>query len=420
MRLSKVSVETDASSVYLVGEIERLRPFGRSEVYFKFPLSACEFVRPSADAFAAAMLVPAMKAGENLEIVPALSPKLCVGLRRVRDVFHSWYPELPAIDIVTRSRAYMPEASAPRAASFFSGGVDSFFTLIKRRLHEPLPVPLTHIIFMKGIETELERIRGIEESQRAAETVAAALGVECIVGESNIRSIFPMNWDAHYCGSGLAATALALSGGFSYACIPSGHSYLATVAAQGSTPVVDERFSTEQLQILYDGAETTRPHKVAAIVKWERELVVNHLRVCTRNRGGAYNCGRCAKCVRTAVVLQAIGAFEDSRLFVDKSRRHWERAALTDKLDALRENFAFVRALGSDSQMTALLERVVRRRDNVAALRTLFLNSPLRHLLSIAPRSLRRLLTGAAVEAAAPKVAPAALIPPIMPARSQL
>lgn len=388
MRLLDISVRGAGDAVRLVGLVERGSPAEEIEVYFEFPARYRDFVALSADPFAIAMLVPALRRAESLEILPPVSPRLHFELPRVRDIWRAWYPSLPRIDIRTSARAESAPLRAQRAASFFSGGVDSFYTLLKYHGPETLPAPLTHLIYMRGIETKLERSVGVEASQRRAQDVAASLGLECIVGETNIRTQFRAHWERYYFGSGLAATAQALAGGLGYVCIPSSYSYNHQVP-HGSTALVDERYSTELLQIVHDGAELSRPEKVARMVAWDRETVLGSLRVCMENAGGAFNCGRCYKCVRTAVALKVLGAWQDARTFPDKSTAHWERVAAADHLFFTEENLAFAREHGADSDVMEALERVVRRARRRQAVRVLVKSTPLRHLLPIARRASR-------------------------------
>ena len=147
-----------------------------------------------------ALLVPAMAAGERLESVPAVSEQLLFNLAGIRDIFHAWHPQFSRIAIEATPRIDTGAAIASRAATFFSGGVDSFYTLLKRWRHENLPVPLTHMIFMYGIERSLEDTQNAEASERQARRVAAAIGVECIVGKTNLRTLFPLNWERFYFG----------------------------------------------------------------------------------------------------------------------------------------------------------------------------------------------------------------------------
>ena len=360
-------------------------PTAPFDVYFEYPVSCREFVAPTADAFAAAMLVPAMKAGERLEIVPPISPRLHFNLPRIRDVFHTWHKDYHRIEIDARPAEQKPAVTSRQAATFFSGGVDSFFTLYKQRTRAMLPVPLTHVIFMRGIETELERIKGIEESEAFVKRVAEETGVQCIFGSTNIRTHFPLRLDKYCLGTALAATAFSLSRGFSHICIPSSFNYKG-LKPHGTTPLVDEMFSTEALEIVHDGSETSRSDKVAAILGWKRTLVLNHLRVCNYNFGGTTNCGECTKCVRTAITLRVLGALDDANLFKNRSSAHWKKVARTDHMELLEENLVFAQE-HADAAMAKLMTGVVHGRRRRAALREFVKNTPLSRLLWLAPKS---------------------------------
>jgi hypothetical protein len=390
MRLNSVSVSTTADKVRLSAEAESERQPKPFELYFEFPIEFKEFVNVSADPFAVAMLVPAMLQGEPLQIAPPLSPRLHLQLGRVRDIFHAWHPDMMRSRIESHPGAADTGPLAGRAATFFSGGVDSFYTLLKYRPgRESLPAPLTHVIFMRGLEKPLDFLRGVEASEQLVETIATGAGVQCILGKSNLRSYFDADWLHLYCGSGLAATALSLSGGFSHVCIPSTYSYRDPVMT-GSTPLVDERYSNERVQVVHDGAELPRAEKLARIIEWDRELVLKHLRVCVMNFGGAYNCCECRKCVRTLLPLKCLGVLEDATTFPNKSTEHWEELASHDSLPFVEENLEFARAHNGDAALTALLEKIVLRRRRKEALRSLMLNSPLHGALPIIVGTRRR------------------------------
>lgn len=389
MRLHNVSIRTGADTVRLVGEAESDRQPGVFELYFEFPIAFESFVSRSADAFAVAMLIPAMLRGEPLHISPPVSPRLLFQLPRIRDIVRTWHPAMTRSDIHATAGDVDPAALPNRAATFFSGGVDSFYTLLKFLGPESLPAPLTHMFFMRGLEKPLDFLRGVEASEALVQQIAAAAGVQCIVGESNLRTHFDADWLYLYCGSGLAATALGLAGGFSHVCIPSTHSYRNPVVI-GTTPLVDERFSNERVQIVHDGSELGRPDKLARILEWDRDLVLTHLRVCVMNFGGVHNCCACHKCVRTMVALRALGLLEQAPTFPDKSTDHWPELVRLDSLPLVEENLEFVRARSGDPALTAMLERIVLRRRRKEGLRALVSNSPLHAALPVIVDARRR------------------------------
>lgn len=388
MRLVTIQMSRHDGRVRLSGRVER--DGTAFDVWFDYPEAYADFVSSEADAFAIAMLVPAMEWREPLVVDPPISPQLAFNLPRIAEIFATWYPgQLALVPIRTHAAASAIHDRAPRAATFFSGGVDSLYTLLKYTrapvLPAPLPVPLTHILFMEGVETELENARGAGQSLERARAMAAEAGVECLSGVTNLRTVFPQHWEHLYFGSGLAAIAASLARGFGYVCIPSAFSYN-HVVPHGSSPLLDERFSTERQHILHDGSETTRARKVARIAEWGPDIALRRMRVCIWNDGGAFNCGRCRKCVRTAVPLAVLGLLDRAECFPEKSRDEWDDRMDGDHLELVQENLDLARERGADPALIALLARVVRRRRRRDALLTLAETSPLKGLVRHVPR----------------------------------
>jgi hypothetical protein len=388
MRLIDVEFRTTSEHACLIGRVACGEPRREVEISFEFPRRYEAFVSRTADAFPIALLVPSMAAGEPLEIVPPVSESLLFNLAGIRDIFHTWYPQFQRVAIDAKPRIDPRRPIVAQAATFFSGGVDSLYTLLKRLYHDPLPAPLTHMIFMHGIEQELGDSKGADQSQQRAEQIAATVGVECIVGKTNLRTLFPLHWERYYFGSGLAATAVALSGGLGYACIPSSFTYRHQVP-HGSTPLVDERFSTEAIRIVHDGGEASRAVKTARILEWNPPLVLQNLRVCIENAGGDFNCGKCYKCVRTGVALKAMGLWEQASTFPDKSTSHWDKVISDDHPVLTEENLDLARERGIDRELIARLERIVRKRRRLDGFATFVKSSPLEHLLPIFRRARR-------------------------------
>ena len=81
-----------------------------------------------------------------------------------------------------------------------------------------------------------------------------------------------------------------------------------TQVPQGPSRMVDQLWSTERLEIVDDGGRFSREQRLRRIV--DHPVVQQTLRVCWENPDGAYNCGRCRKCMLTMVSLEAIGARE--------------------------------------------------------------------------------------------------------------
>lgn len=402
MRLTGIEVRTTSDHVRLVGRVIReathkVVPWAineaefkessadgiEAEVYFEFPRRYESFISPTADAFAIAMLLPSMAAGEPLEVDLPISESLLFNLKGIQDIFHAWHPQFQRVPIHATSRIEPLKPKAPRAGTFFSGGVDSFYTLLKRLGPDQLPAPLTHLIFMHGVEQKLDIGEGVDSSQQRAEKIASMTGVECIVGETNLRTVFPLHWERYYVGTALSATAVVLSGGLGYVCIPSSFTHLHQdfPTPHGTTPVVDERYSTEVIRVVHDGADVTRAQKTAFITEWNKPLVLENLRVCIENAGGGFNCGKCYKCVRTGVALKLLGLWEQASVFPNKSTSHWGKVIFNDHLVFTEENLALAHERGINNALTKQLESIVRRLNRNDGLAAFAKNSSLGLLL---------------------------------------
>lgn len=355
MRILGTTVERGAGRVRLRAEFER--DAGRFDVWFEVPAEHAALVADGPEPFAALALLPAMHAGEPLEIIPPVSARQLEGLARVREVWHRWRPGLAAVPIVATARAGTRPAG-PHVAAFFSLGVDSFYTALKHLRFGAEPLPLDHLVFTTGLERPLESSEGAGETEAVVRAVAAELGVGVVTVATNLRTRFPLDWATEYHGAGLAATALALGGGCGTVLIPATHAW-EQLKPWGGSPTSDEHYSTEWTRILFDGGEADRGEKVEAIAA--HAVALAHLRVCTANRAGAGNCGRCMKCVRTMAMLAAAGRLDESGTFPRTLPGGIEQHLARDYESYAREILALARRTGADPGLMARVERHVRK-----------------------------------------------------------
>jgi hypothetical protein len=197
---------------------------------------------------------------------------------------------------------------------FFSCGVDSFFSLLKDvegRTHRKDRI--SHLILIGGFDVwpGHDTLFGMLDTH--ASQIAAETGRELAVVRCNARQLFntAISWDFYH-GSVLASTAHALGGVLGRCVIPSTHTY-AELLPWGSDPLLDPLWSTEGVDVIHDGCETTRTEKVQRLAEWP--LALQHLRVCWPDWIEEYNCGRCEKCIRTMIALHIAGALPRSRTF---------------------------------------------------------------------------------------------------------
>src|SRR5262245_14030236 len=124
MRISAIEIERIDGREILSGDL------GSFRLSYQFPPG--EARNTTADAFVTAALLAAMATGEPIELVPAytISPALSRNLLALQEIFAVWMPGLRRVGIDARTASPPPPRSA--TAAFFSGGVDSLYTLLEK------------------------------------------------------------------------------------------------------------------------------------------------------------------------------------------------------------------------------------------------------------------------------------------------
>jgi hypothetical protein len=373
MRLVETRIERTARTAALVGTLE-WRTGRRSALRFRFPAEYGEFLLDSADPFLACLLPAAMMRGEPLEILPPVDEVLLSRVERIAQILLAWNAEefgFRPLELRAAARAEAKPRLGSATLSLFSGGVDSFYSLVKWHGRAD---PITHVLFMKGLEQPLERTADAEGAIALATRAAALYGARAIAGETNLRSFFPeLNYERSYQAAALSSAALALSGGVRRLIFPSSFGY-SQLSPWGSHPLLDELFSSRRLQIVHDGCEVRRVEKVALLSRSPQAL--QHLRVCLENRSGPFNCGRCRKCVRTMVALELCGALRSAPLFPSQLPDDLATLLTDDHETFLSELVDFARAHGADRALQARIERALRIRRLKQAVRTLLAEAP--------------------------------------------
>jgi hypothetical protein len=303
-------------------------PHGRREhvMWFRFPGSYYEQLTELADPFVAALLLPAMRARRGLVVEGPVSGRLLDGVRQIMTLRSRWHWDFHEVPIRARHAADGPPPPPPRVASFFSGGVDSFYTVLKHRGRPDSG--LTDLIYLDhpGADFDPDKQRVVYDSSLPyLRAVARDLGLELVTGRTNVRELTDrfVAYEIHSHGACLAAAGLCLAPRYRRIYFPSTFSY-AEAIPWGSHPMVEPLWSTEALEFVHDGCEASRAQKISWQVA-RSPIALDHLRTCTSNeaihRGlstGAiryFNCGRCEKDIRTMLALRAAGVLDRARTF---------------------------------------------------------------------------------------------------------
>jgi hypothetical protein len=327
-------------------EFQRLTRKVPQELWFRFPAE----MNPvnDIDPFAVALLLLCMQANERMEFEGPISRKLHAGLQRYQQLYHSWFPDrFKLIEVYARSLREDAGDAALGEACAFSGGVDSFYSLIQLRSR------ITHALHVTGFDMPLHFTESIEALTSSYAEMMKELGITFIVGSTNVRAfVDSVDWtNAH--GQALAASALFFRRSFGRFHVPS--SYRAgRYPKWGTHPELDPLLSTEALRFSHHGDEANRVRKLEKIVRFSEAF--GRLRVCWIQNLGLRNCGECEKCIRTMIALDLLEALPRFRTFERGTLTRAKIRSLTLRTHQAR---LFAREL--------LVEAIRRRRWRIAA-----------------------------------------------------
>ncbi len=300
----------------LSGEVRYADGFTET-VWFAFPASAGG-LSTSGNPWLAWMLPLATTLGEPIQMDLPVDGQFLKTAGRLLEIWCSWYPHLHPVKIEAPTLPPSVFPAKPKAFAFFTGGVDSFFTVLRKVPSVGAPAQgLDALVNIWGFDIKLEHP---ESYRRAAVEVRAAaekLGLPLIEGRTNLREtrFKRANWGRLSHGAALAAVGLCLEGSFQKAFVGSTHPP-DHQPPHGSHPDTDYLLGTSGFEIVHDGADTSRAEKVELIAR--HPVAMEHLHCCFREKSGGGNCGRCHKCYRTMLTLYLIGALDRCRLYSDK------------------------------------------------------------------------------------------------------
>lgn len=309
-----VRIAADASGAELSARVTGGGSDLPSRLWFRVPVEYAAALAAGGDAFLPVLLLAAMSGGAPLRIEAEVSAMLLGSTRRIMRLYRDWGGIRPLGEIEITAPVVARERREPQTGAFFSGGVDSFHTVLKNLARYPVGDVrrITHLVLVHGFDIPVENRRLFETVRTRAGEAAAHTGLRLLPVVTNARAaIARLPWESAH-GTVLASVALALGGLFDTVLIASSYEFL-ELRPWGTHPSLDPLWSTETLEIRHDGAELPKPEKMRVVAA--SPIALRILRVCWENPDGQYNCGRCEKCLRTMVTLAAHGALERAEQF---------------------------------------------------------------------------------------------------------
>jgi hypothetical protein len=260
-------------------------------------------LRPAPEALVSAFLIPSMAVGRRLVSEAPLAEDFVSHLPAIMATVHRWW-DYPILQPQTAAvAAPARERNPAEVALCFSGGVDSFHSLLRG------PRKPNLLVLVQGFDVRLTDADRNGQMREMTSRVAEATGAAASVIRTNLRHhpLFQSErWGRDH-GGALGAIGHMLPASVGHLVISS--SYARRLGRPwGSRWDLDPQWSGAGLSVEHYGEEFLRSEKIAAIA--QEPLVRAHLRVCWRMPNELPNCSQCLKCVRTRILLSAVGGLE--------------------------------------------------------------------------------------------------------------
>jgi hypothetical protein len=249
---------------------------------------------------------PALQRRARLVVEGELSSRLATAWPAIERFYQRLENMDKTISIQAAARVDSNRSPKPGLVMPFSGGVDSWHTLVTRRAE------VGGLFFVKGFDLDLSLEDLGQRVQATLRDSAQRVGLPLHVMQTNLRSFSNLHTDwlwYHYLP--LAAAGYFLSGSYGTLLTPGSISHRRMPC--GAHPDLDPLLSSDYFQVVHDEPLVKRLDKVRRIAQEPEAL--RTLRVCWENPEGVYNCGRCRKCRITQLELRLGGALDRCSTF---------------------------------------------------------------------------------------------------------
>jgi hypothetical protein len=252
-------------------------------------------LHPNADALFALGYLPACELQYDLRIKGEVSPELLDKAGEIFQLYSGWYGYQRAPTVHAQVRA-KPAARSERTLLFFSGGVDSCYSLVEAR------ESIHSLVTIVGADLRPENREGAEWVAGLGRQFAEEFDLRPIIIHTAARRWFDrmVTWD-HFHGPFMAAVAHMLATEYGRALVASNYGAGGLQMPWGTHPQHEPRYSSAAVSIEHHLPQT-RMTKIRRL--WAAGMVKD-LRVCINPTGGM-NCGVCVKCVYLRLALRLL------------------------------------------------------------------------------------------------------------------
>ena len=284
LKVQNISIEEKGTCYQITADV------GFQQLWFRLPQ---QFKPNEYDAtpFVISALLPAMLLGKDIEVSPDyfVSEQLYHQVEQIQEIYCNWSSSFKKIQIHARLAEQPVQHDC--VGSFFSGGVDGTYTMMKHLAE------LDYLILINGFDFGMGSNTWQGMVERNQEFVEH-FDKELLAIETNFKT-FILNYgvarSVNYVAC-LAAIGILL--GFKKIYISSA-SVFSDLSPDACHPLLDHLWGTENVQFIHTGLEADRLKKITFLK--QTPYALSNLWVCWHDP--KQNCGTCSKCIRTYVAL---------------------------------------------------------------------------------------------------------------------
>ncbi len=306
------------------------------QLWFRLPEQHAELVTDLVDPAVIGLLIPAMHAGEPMDVGGPITDELAHNLRHGYQ--HILEIVVPGLSRIPLNTPITVPAGVPArgVGTGFSAGVDSFAVLAEHHFASvPDALRLTHLTFFNvGSHTSGERGRSIfRRRYEQLAPVADRIGLPLVPIDSNLDDFYSFTYFQQTNGPRNISAAALLQAGI-------GRYYLAGSVQYPhvrvhriydtaySDPISLPLLTTRRFRPISHGDQYTRVEKT--LIAADTPVSYASLDVCTNPPASGGNCSHCPKCLRTELTLEIIGRLENFRSVFDLTVYARQRTSFMD------------------------------------------------------------------------------------------
>lgn len=349
-------------------------------LYFEAPAPFARDLDPSPDAFVLASLPFAVWLGERrIRVEGSICTRLRDGLQAATRIYALWYDRCGPLRIEPEG-GFVPvrPRPEPRSACFLSGGVDGLAALRANRLDYPRDHPdsIRDCLLLFGANNYefdaagpvAERLAAFERLERRLAALAESEDFELIPIHTSARLLCPSYrcWTSVGFGAANTAVAHAFSRRFTKVIFASDGLGVNPLPG-GSHPLLDQHYSSAAVHVHHEHAVMSRLEKLRLLAEWKPAMeIMQPCHYVEVPEGGRINCGRCEKCIRTMLMLLALGKLEEASAFSDDDVTpemvEAIRVADAAKAEILEQSVALLERIGREDLVEAIRRKTARFR----------------------------------------------------------